>query len=120
MKKYIVTGSSKLLGLSGNSLEDLKVSVIANTHMHVDYHWVIDEDSEITFNGKTYQVKANSVVYTLYRPSSMKEDGEINRELCIVYAPELCDAVRRINKAYNDECKPCWGECNTVVTQDIA
>ena len=110
MKKYIVTDNSSLIGLSGNSLEDLKVSTTHHTRMNVDYHWIIDDDSEITFNGKTYQVKANSVVYTLYCPSSMRKDGEINRELCIVHAPELCDAVRRINKAYDDECKSC-NEC---------
>lgn len=110
MKKYIVTDNSTLIELSGNSLEDLKVSTIYNTYMSVDYHWIIDEDSEITFNGKTYQVKANSVVYTLRRPSSMK-DGEINKELCIVYAPELCDTVRRINKAYDDENKSYYDQC---------
>lgn len=120
MKKYIVTDNSSLIELSGNSLEDLKVSTTRYTHMHVDYNWIIDEDSEIVFNNKTYQVKANSVVYRLYRPSRMKKDGEINRELCIVHAPELCDAVRRINKEYENECKPCCDECCNAVTQEIA
>lgn len=120
MKKYIITDHSTLVELSGNSLEDLKVSTARHTHMNVDYNWIIDEDSEIVFNNKTYQVKANSVVYTLYRPSSMRKDGEINRELCIVHAPELCDAVRRINKAYENECKPCCDECCNAVTQEIA
>lgn len=119
MKKYIVTDNSTLIELSGNSLEDLKVNTTHHTMMHVDYNWIIDEDSEITFNGKTYQVKANSVVYTLYRPSSMRKDGEINRELCIIYAPELCDTVRRINKAYDDECKPCCDACCEAVTQSV-
>ena len=119
MKKYIVTDNSSLIELSGNSLEDLKVSTTSHTNMHVDYQWIIDEDSEIVFNDKTYQVKANSVVYTLYRLSRMKKDGEINRELCIVYAPELCDAVRRIDKAYVDECKPCCDACCDAVTQSV-
>lgn len=119
MKKYIVTDNPILIELSGNSLEDLKVNTIHYTRMNVDYTWIIDEDSEITFNGKTYQVKANSVVYTLYRPSRMKKDGEINRELCIVHAPELCDAVRRIDKAYDDECKPCCDACCDAVTQSV-
>lgn len=119
MKKYIVTDNPILIELSGNSLEDLKVNTTHYTRMNVDYTWIIDEDSEITFNGKTYQVKANSVVYTLYRPSRMKKDGEINRELCIVHAPELCDAVRRIDKAYDDECKPCCDKCCDAVTQSV-
>ena len=119
MKKYIVTDNPILIELSGNSLEDLKVNTTHYTRMNVDYTWIIDEDSEITFNGKTYQVKANYVVYTLYRPSRMKKDGEINRELCIVHAPELCDAVRRIDKAYDDECKPCCDKCCDAVTQSV-
>lgn len=119
MKKYIVTDNSILIELSVNSLEDLKVSTVRHTYMNVDYTWFIDEDSEIVFNNKTYQVKANSVVYTLYCPSSMRKDGEINRELCIVHAPELCDTVRRINKAYDDECKPCCDACCDAVIQSV-
>jgi hypothetical protein len=74
--------------------ETLEIGEMCSYNTNIDYAYSIDEDCEITFDGKTYPVLSGDIIFKMYGFNN-------ERTLIIIKSKELFD----YNKAYDVERK---------------
>lgn len=109
MKNYICTGNSTLLTMQDNDVNT--ISALAYTGTNIDWSWVIEEDGNLIFEGKSYPVKKGDIVLLLYANYKEEKKSRKNREIAILSNDKLYEVWLK-NKQYEEDMRKTCVKCD--------
>lgn len=122
MKKYIIPEHNRNMIVSLDT-DTLAIDTIRNAYLNVDYSWIIEEDGELTYNGKVFDVKRGCRVYLLYsHPKFSGNDREIiivNElpllERSIAYEAFQKEQAKGMDRCNECDCEPCSDSGSEII-----
>lgn len=96
--------------------ETLEITETQSYNTNIDYAYYIDQDCEIVFDGKTYEVVSGDIVYKMYGVNNERTLIVIKSKELVEYNKEYEIAVKLDQEKWklkdlSSECRECIGTC---------